>query len=56
MVGLEKTGNIIDRCTVCELLYLRTETDASRNLEGSLLKLYTVILKYLAKAIRITKG
>jgi hypothetical protein len=56
MVGLEKTGYIIKRCAVYELLYLKIENNASRNLEQSLLKLYTTILKYLAKAIKSAKG
>ena len=56
MVGLEKTSYIIDRCAVYEILYLKVETKASRNLEKSLLQLYITILKHLAKAIKSSKS
>jgi hypothetical protein len=56
MVGVEKTSYIIDRCAVYELLYLKVETKASRNLEKTLLLLYTTILKYLAKSTKRLKG
>ena len=56
MVGLEKTSYIIDRCAVYEILYLKVETEASRNLEKSLLQLYITILKYLAKATKSSKS
>ena len=56
MIGLEKTGYIIDRCAVYEVLYLKTETNASRNLEKRLVQLYTTILKCLAKATKSSKG
>ena len=56
MIGLEKTSYIIDRCAVYEILYLKVETEASRNLEKRLLQLYITILKYLAKAIKSSKG
>jgi hypothetical protein len=56
MVGVEKTSYIIDRCAVYELLYLKVEAKASRNLEKTLLLLYTTILKYLAKATKSLKG
>ena len=56
MVGLEKTSYIINRCAVYELLYLKAETKASRNLEKTLLQLYITILKYLTKAIGSLKS
>jgi hypothetical protein len=56
MVGVEKTSYIIDRCAVYELLYLKVEAKASRNLEKTLLLLYTTILKYLAKSTKRLKG
>jgi hypothetical protein len=56
LVGLEKTGCIIDRCAIYELLYLKVESKASTNLEKRLLLLYTTILKYLAKAIESSRG
>ena len=56
MVGLEKTSYIIDRCAVYEILYLKVETEASRNLEKTLLQLYATILEYLAKATKRLKS
>ena len=55
LVGLEKTAYLIDRCAVYELLYLNEATEASRNLEKSMLWLYTAVLKFLAKAIESSK-
>jgi len=55
LVGLEKTACLIDRCAVYELLYLNEATAASGNLEKSMLRLYTAILKFLAKAIERSK-
>ena len=55
LVGLEKTACLIDRCAVYELLYLNEATEASGNLEKSMLRLYTAILKFLAKAIASSK-
>ena len=56
LVGLEKVASLIDRCTVYELLYLHVGTAASQNLERSILRLYTKILKFLARAILRLKG
>ena len=56
LVGLEKTTCLIDRCTIYELLYINENSAASKNLEKSLLRLYTAILKFLAKAIRMLDG
>jgi hypothetical protein len=56
LIGLEKTACLIDRCAVYEILYLNIETAASKNLEKTLLQLYTAILKYLAKGIKCSKG
>jgi len=55
LVGLEKTACLIDRCALYELLYLKEATAASGNLEKSMLRLYTAILKFLAKAIMRSK-
>ena len=56
LVGLEKTACLIERCTVYEVLYNNRGSDASKNLEESIIRLYTAILKFLAKAIRMLKG
>jgi hypothetical protein len=56
LVGLEKTAYLIDRCTVYELLNINGNSDASKNLEKSMLRLYMAILKFLAKAIKRLKG
>ena len=56
LVGLEKTTCLIDRCTIYELLYINENSAASKNLEKSILLLYTAILKFLAKAIRVLDG
>ena len=56
LVGLEKTACLIDRCTIYELLYINENSTASKNLEKSILRLYTAILKFLAKAVREPDG
>ena len=56
LVGLEKTAYLIDRCTIYELLYTNGDAVASKNLEKSILRLYTAILKFLAKAIKTLDG
>ena len=56
LVGLEKTAYLIDRCTIYEVLYTSGGSDASKNLEQSIIRLYTAILKFLAKAIRMLNG
>jgi flagellin-specific chaperone FliS len=56
LIGLEKSSNIIDRCAVYESLYLQKDVEASRNLQKTILKLYTAILKYLVHAIVVSKG
>ena len=55
LVGLEKTAYLIDRCAIYELLYLNEATAASGNPEELMLRLYTVISKFLAKAIESSK-
>jgi hypothetical protein len=55
-VGLENIAGLIHRCTLYELLYLSEDSDASKNLEKSMLQLYIAILKFLAKAIDKVKG
>ncbi|KAI5810371.1 hypothetical protein BZA77DRAFT_172525 [Pyronema omphalodes] len=49
--GLEHIASLIQRCTIYEIVYLREDSDASRNLEKSMLQLYIAVLKFLAKAI-----
>ena len=56
LVGLEKTACLIDRCTIYEFLYANADSAASQNLEKSILRLYTAILKFLAKAIKMWNG
>ncbi|KAI5842361.1 hypothetical protein BZA05DRAFT_192690 [Tricharina praecox] len=56
LVGLEKSVCITDWCAIYEHLYLNKTTEASQNLEKSILRLYTAILKFLAKSIVRLKG
>ena len=56
LVGLEKTAYLIDRCAAYEVLYIGGGSDASKTLEESIIRLYTAILKFLAKAIRMLNG
>ncbi|KAA8894561.1 hypothetical protein FN846DRAFT_786170, partial [Sphaerosporella brunnea] len=56
LIGLEKTACIIDRCKIYELLYLNGVSPSSANLEKSMLRLYTAVLKFLAQAIKRSKG
>ena len=56
LVGFEKTAYLIGRCTIYEFLYINENSAASKNLEKSILRLYTAILKFLAKAIRVLDG
>jgi hypothetical protein len=56
LVGLGNIAGLINRCTLYELLYLREDSDASKNLENSMLLLYIAILKFLAKAVDKLKG
>ncbi|KAF8535526.1 hypothetical protein BDD12DRAFT_855021 [Trichophaea hybrida] len=53
LVGLEKIACLIDRCTIYELLYIDkpVEASSSRNLEKSIIRLYTAILRFLTEAI-----
>jgi hypothetical protein len=55
LLGLDKVLYIIDRCKIYEILYLRDPhpTEALMNFESTLVKLYAVILQFLAKAIRL---
>ena len=55
LVGLEKTACLIDRCAIYESL-CTDDSAASKNLEKSILRLYTAILKFLAKSIKILNG
>ena len=56
LVGLEKTAYLIDRCTAYEVLYTGGGSDASKNLEKSIIRLYAAILKFLAEAIKMLNG
>ncbi|KAI5818540.1 hypothetical protein BZA77DRAFT_16936 [Pyronema omphalodes] len=53
--GLDIIAGLINRCTVYELLYLREDSDASKNLKNSMLLLYIAILKFLANAVDKSK-
>ena len=55
LVGLEKTACLTDRCAIYESL-CTDDSAASKNLEKSILKLYTAILKFLAKSIKTLDG
>ena len=56
LVGLEKTACLIDRCTVYEFLFTKGDSAGSKNLEKSIIRLYTAILRFLAKAIKTLDG
>jgi hypothetical protein len=56
LIGLENIAGLINRCMLYELLYLREDSDASKNLENSMLLHYIAILKFLAKAVDTLKG
>src|SRR5258706_13486696 len=56
MVGLEKTASLLARCIQYDSLYTNADSAASKNLEKSILRLYTAILKFLAKAAEILNG
>ncbi|KAG0643976.1 hypothetical protein HOY80DRAFT_1031491 [Tuber brumale] len=66
LIGLEKIGSLIDRCAIYEKLYLNSdlfnpahlnssnsEQISSVALEGSLVKLYTAIFRFLVQAKNI---
>jgi hypothetical protein len=56
LVGLEKVTHLISRCLIYEALYrtpLRSETALSI-LERRLVKLYTVVLRFLALSVRFS--
>ena len=55
LVGLEKTACLIDRCAIYESL-CTDDSAASKNLEKSILRLYTAILKFFAKGIKVFNG
>ena len=56
LVGLEKIAYLIDRCTAYEILYGNEDSAASKILEKSIIRLYTAILRFLAKAIKVLNG
>ena len=56
LIGLEKIASLTDRCTIYILLYLHVSTLASLQLEKSVLRLFTAILKFLANAIYWVNG
>src|SRR5258706_12260382 len=56
MVGLEKTASLLARCIQYDSLYTNRDFAASKTLEKSILRLYTAILKFLAKAAEILNG
>ncbi|KAI5841656.1 hypothetical protein BZA05DRAFT_211611 [Tricharina praecox] len=55
LLGIEKIAGIVDRCAVLEHLHLGDATAASKNLEKSISRLYTAILRFFAKAIQRSK-
>ena len=55
LIGLEKTACLIDRCAIYESL-CTDDSAASKNLERSILRLYTAILKFLAKSVKMLNG
>ena len=56
LIGLEKTACLICRCTVYEILNTNGNFAALKNLKKSILRLYTAILKFFAKAIQMLNG
>jgi hypothetical protein len=55
IVGIENIAGLIHRCALYEN-YLGEGSDASKNLQSSMLRLYIAILKFLAKAIDKSKS
>lgn len=54
LVSIEKVTYLTSRCTIFEVLYLSTEdTQVLRNLQESLIKLYTATLQLLSHSYRI---
>jgi hypothetical protein len=56
LIGLEKSSNLIARCAIYESVYLKEDANISRSLEKVMLKVYTAILKYVAKAIEASRS
>jgi hypothetical protein len=52
--GIEHVSNLITRYTILEKLYLRTNATAAADgqLKQSIVRLYSAVLEYLAKAAR----
>ena len=55
LIGGEKVTQLINRCTIYELLYLRPKpfesvTPATANLKTALVALYSAILRFLARS------
>lgn len=52
LIGLEKAACLISRCKIYEILYLRQNppSQGAPNLELALIELYTIVLRFLAKA------
>lgn len=48
--GLAQTAELISRYAVTEALYLRNKSEATKELEKALVKLYADILTYLSRA------
>ena len=55
LVGIEIVTSLINRCKIYELLYLQNERpgQAEENLQLALVRLYTALLEFLAKARRL---
>lgn len=48
--GLEKTTNIVARCTIIESLYLSRNSEVQTALHDALVKLYVSVLQFLCRA------
>lgn len=53
LVGLESCASCINRCSIYEPLYLTSQqSDAAKQLEGTLIEFYAVILAFQAFSIK----
>ncbi|KAK8225381.1 hypothetical protein HDK77DRAFT_130222 [Phyllosticta capitalensis] len=54
--GLEKASGVISRCTIMEMLYLPSVSDAQKSFQGQLLRLYGALIRYFCKARQYFSG
>lgn len=52
LLALERIANLINRCIVYELLYLKPALLAAPTVQAALTRLYAAVLLYLAQAKR----